>query len=244
MQHQYIDWGECVKTMRDESADMVKREKACSLVCAKRLEHFGYTQKVAGDIDFFNAVRAYTRCCLATKPKRRGICVQGESGCGKTTLLNAIRAQMSISQRFFRLSQYRDMLALDTHDENNAEWMRGLMRMNVFLDDVGAESDVNDYGVRYNVVTDFIMRYNDERESHAEAVRGDRLNDRTKNFGRLLISTNLTDAQLLEKYGDRVCDRIASLCVILKLKGESKRALDVFEREVETPQNTTIEGRA
>ena len=76
---------------------------------------------------------------------------------------------------------------------------------NVILDDLGAENIKNEYGVKRDIVGEFICRYH------------------TRGKGRLFITTNLRGPELLDKYGGRVVDRLKQLCVPFHMEGKSKR---------------------
>ena len=89
------------------------------------------------------------------------------------------------------------------------DWMEyyaeNLYETNVVLDDLGAEKPENDYGVRFERAGEFIANYH------------------TRGKGRLIISTNLTTAEIDSRYGGRVLSRLKDLCVPLRLTGRDKR---------------------
>ena len=74
----------------------------------------------------------------------------------------------------------------------------------VYLDDVGVEDKRNDYG--------------SVRWAFPEIV------DNAEKFGKLLIvSTNLSSKQIVEKYGQRTFDRIFAICHPVAFTGSSMR---------------------
>ena len=66
---------------------------------------------------------------------------------------------------------------------------------------------MSDYGVRLERAGDFIVAWN---ELHRQGTR-------------LIITTNLTTAELDGRYGGRVLSRLKDLCVPLRLNGGDKR---------------------
>ena len=82
------------------------------------------------------------------------------------------------------------------------------------LDDIGAESPVNDFGVRKEPVGEFLMAY---------YARG---------RGRILATTNLDYGKFAERYGARVASRLKTLFVPLRLLGKDKR-----QWTLDTPTN-------
>jgi DNA replication protein DnaC len=50
------------------------------------------------------------------------------------------------------------------------------------------------------------------------------LNEAEQKLNILIISSNLTGEQFLERYGDRTMDRLKRLCKIISFKGNSLRS--------------------
>lgn len=72
------------------------------------------------------------------------------------------------------------------------------------IDELGVEPLINDYGEKYegfNRIINAAERY----------------------LRPLFISTNLTEEQLLQRYGERTFDRLTRLCRIVEFCGESLR---------------------
>ncbi|MCK9571588.1 hypothetical protein M0R72_21740, partial [Candidatus Pacearchaeota archaeon] len=76
----------------------------------------------------------------------------------------------------------------------------------VILDDVGSEPQVNEYGVKSEPFSDFILAW------YTSASRP-----------RLLITTNLNSVETHERYGERVMSRLLAMAVTLRLKGVDHR---------------------
>ena len=188
------------------------------------LEAKGWTRAVAGDEDFEAACRAWGLCMC----NPAGIYVWGRFGCGKTAFLRLLRPL--INAHFVSLGD-PDCAKCLTDDV----WIRDALESNVILDDLGAESGFSDYGVKRDLVGEFIMRYYAARVGRTDSQIGsrpcrvgrtDRRQGAAPRFGRrrrLLISTNLSGEELVQRYTMRISSRIKELCIPLHLKGNDKR---------------------
>lgn len=171
-----------------------------SAAFGKWIEHGGFRRDVAGDAAWRSAVAA-ARVALENK---RGLLVFGKSGRGKSCLLRAVERYISKGVR-------RETIWLYCKDESCIGWMkddaasRVLLGRTVFVDDIGSEETVVDYGNRKDVVGDFIQKYYEHGS------------------GLLFGSTNLSSIDLNAKYGTRVLSRLLSMCVCYKMEGEDKR---------------------
>ena len=144
------------------------------------------------------AVGAFAECAMNP---RKGVYVQGDYGCGKTSLVRA-------ALRRTRIETIPVSLATDWERLDPEEWpyfIDELMRCNVVLDDLGAEPPISCFGVRRELAGEFIVRYH--------------LHGR----GRLFVTTNLDGDALLDRYTMRVASRLKDLCIPLILKGGDKR---------------------
>ena len=167
----------------------------------KRLEYFGWHRSVAGDEDFDKAVKAI----VAMYGSGRGLFITGDAGCGKTALMSALKKIMGRGgECWFYCKEPDDISALrgSTCDA---------LEDSVFIDDIGSEEILREYGNTVDVVGDFVQRYH---------YRGKR---------RFLATTNLDGKGINERYGGRVVDRINEMCVVLHLSGKSKRERIVFK---------------
>ena len=167
---------------------------------AKRLEYFGWKKEIAGEGDFNKAVKAI----VAMYATGRGLFIFGHAGCGKTALARALQKIMGRSSLcWFYCKEPDDMCAL-----------RGAncdaLGDSVFLDDVGSETVVREYGNKIDIVGDFIQRYH---------YRGK---------GRFIATSNLDGLAMNERYDLRIVDRINEMCVVLQLDGSSKRERIIF----------------
>lgn len=127
----------------------------------------------------------------------RGLFLYGNCGRGKSLLCRYVLP--AILLRYCRkvVSVY-DMQELN-HDIDTA-----LRKHLLSLDDVGTE--------------EVSVKYGERRLAFAEVM------DAAEKSGKLVIvSTNLNEAELRERYGDRVLDRIRSTTVRIKFVGQSLR---------------------
>jgi len=167
---------------------------------AQLLEANGWLKSVAGEEDFNKAVKAI----VAMYASGRGLFLTGEAGCGKTQLMRAMRKIMGVDgYHWFYCKEADDMAALRPSDSD-------ALGGTVFLDDIGAEEIVKEYGNTIDIVGNFVQLYH---------YRGK---------GRFMATTNLNSQLINERYGGRILDRILEMCVVLKFNGESKRQRIVF----------------
>lgn len=190
----------------------VRALKESSDLIGANLERNGFLRSIAGDADFDKAVRAVQ----AMFANGRGLFVTGDAGCGKTQLLRAIKRWLHPSTNliWYYCKEPKDVSYLRYNDDET-------MSNNIFIDDIGCEEIIKEYGNTIDVIGDFVQRYH---------YRGK---------GRFFGSTNLHSSQFLkgpngeefdtkikginEIYGGRFLDRIMEMCVVLKMDGNSKR---------------------
>ncbi len=79
-----------------------------------------------------------------------------------------------------------------------------MKRWSYTVDEVGAEPETSDYGVKYFPFMNLI-------------------NEAEINLKVCLFSTNLNSMQMLEKYDNRTLDRLIRLCRVVKFEGDSLR---------------------
>lgn len=165
----------------------------------KIVEQNGFDRSVAGD-DFVPLCNAASRAFGITQPRRVGMIISGDYGCGKTHFVKCLK----LAGQFIDLTLAETVEWLDQHGGYQST-LDEMCEKNVFLDDLGAENIKNEYGVKRDIVGEFICRYH------------------TRGKGRLFITTNLRGPELLDRYGGRVVDRLKQLCVPFHMNGKSKR---------------------
>lgn len=161
---------------------------------ADALERYGFKKDVAGS-EFDNAVNAV----VTAHNNMRGLFITGNVGCGKTHLMRAI-AQWN--RTFVSRWVYVKDASRIAHLKNTPEFFYD---SNIYLDDIGCEEKIKEYGNTIDVVGDFIQLYHQFGK------------------GMLFATTNLSSAKLNERYDSRVVDRLLEMCVVYNMKGESKR---------------------
>lgn len=165
----------------------------------KIVTHNGFDMTTAGD-DFAPLCAAASKAFSITHPRRVGMIISGDYGCGKTFFVKCLKLQ----GQFIDLTLAETVEWLDQHGGYQSS-LDEMCERNVILDDLGAENIKNEYGVKRDIVGEFICRYH------------------TRGKGRLFITTNLRGPELLDKYGGRVVDRLKQLCVPFHMEGKSKR---------------------
>lgn len=160
----------------------------------------GFDPAVCGAGDFKVLLDAAHKAFNITKPRRVGMIISGDYGCGKTFFVKCLR----LGGTFVDLTLTEAIEWIDQHG-GYSSGINDLCKGNVILDDLGAESIKNEYGVKRDIVGEFICRYH----SHGT--------------GRLFITTNLRGEEITDRYGGRVVDRLKQLCVPVHMDGKSKR---------------------
>ena len=168
-------------------------------IIAQALEENGWVKSIAGDAEFNKAVSAIQ----AMFSSGRGLLVTGDAGCGKTQLMSALRDWLNSDTLNW-------MYCKEPKDINYMRYDDDAIKGNVFVDDIGCEEIIREYGNIVDVVGDYIQRYH---------YRG---------TGRFIATTNLNSQQINERYGARCLDRLLEMCVVLKLNGKTKRERIVY----------------
>ncbi len=162
----------------------------------KRLSDAGWLEQVAGE-DYAKGVDAAVK---AFASPRLGVIVSGQYGCGKTHYIRAVAGAVRI--RDMNLPEEVKYLDWNLYPEEVERWIRDA---DTVIDDLGAEPVVNEYGVKRDIVVEYVCRL------HA------------KGRGRLFITTNLGGEELAARYGGRFVSRLKDLCVPVRFTGNDKR---------------------
>ena len=132
---------------------------------------------------------------------KKGIFLRGKYGVGKTYMVKCLSTNKL--QPIFLTSTY---LAKTEVMENGCYPLA--LNVMTYIDDVGTEETITKYyGMNINWFKEFI----------------ETAYDLHKDFGKIIISSNLSLKDIGEKYGMRVMDRIPEMFNIIDVKGKSKR---------------------
>ena len=139
----------------------------------------------------------------------RNLLLTGEGGLGKTFLLNCVFER--VTSRGFsavRVTAFRMFEAMRQQHVGNDEHFDGFSNLIdaklLLIDDLGTEPMMR------NITIEYLFTL---------------LNERIAAKRHTVIATNLTPAQLKERYGERVASRLLdrSLCAAVQLKGKDLR---------------------
>lgn len=133
--------------------------------------------------------------------------LQGVPGTGKTTILWAIYNLFSAANASMSLTSATTLFEAFTAQNSGGSWAYDeYRRMNrLCIDDLGAEpSRCLLYGVEYTPIQTLLSyRYDKQLPT--------------------VITTNLSDQMIRERYGERISDRFSEMCTILRFSGTSYR---------------------
>lgn len=127
--------------------------------------------------------------------KGKGLALFGSIGRGKTVI-------NSFMMPIFFKSKYNKILTPKIATELKQEYWTG--RWSYLIDDIGTENIINDFGNKVDMVAHII--------NQAEHC-----------IGLLFLTGNLTEKELIARYGLRTFDRIKRLCKIVIFTGKSLR---------------------
>jgi hypothetical protein len=174
----------------------------------ERLDAGGFLKETAKQ-DYDTIIEAYSD--TVSKP-RIGMMFVGGVGCGKTMAMKLL----ATNARFVDLAdiESQDVLqSFDVFEEGVAvnRWWLIYFDRTVILDDLGNEPIKSDYGRKIEVVSNFIMKW------YCDIFK------REDKHARLLITTNLSTEQLIQRYGARVIDRLLEMVSPVNFANTSKR---------------------
>lgn len=154
--------------------------------------------------DFRNACLAVAK--MFETGRGCGLIVSGEYGCGKTSLVRALR--LGGSFRDMNIKDDRERLDING---GYASTFYEQFGENMIIDDLGAERRM-EFGEVKSEAFDFIMEWHGRMARRHPSQRR-----------RLIITTNLRLSELGDLYGGRLVDRLKQIGVPLRLWGASKR---------------------
>ena len=147
-----------------------------------------------------------------TQTDDKGLLLIGDGGRGKSIILNYILPVLfRMKGKGFRTVSAQDLYKAHPYQQYGGYYQRpetylDLLERSPFpaIDELGVEGMYNDYGEKcegINLILNAAERYHRPE----------------------FITTNLTEQQILNRYGERTLDRILHLCRTVKFKGESLR---------------------
>jgi len=134
----------------------------------------------------------------------RGLFMCGNCGRGKTTIiLGVIRPMFTALGKHlpgFHASVLtnKNIVSDGWNYEKYKTWKFS------YIDELGTERAVNDYGEKFEAFNEII-------------------NGAEQNLDILIISSNLSSEQFLQRYGDRAMSRIGRLCKVVEFTGDDLR---------------------
>jgi len=169
--------------------------------CERLLRRLGYDNRA--QTDYNNIIRLYEKIGKCG----RGFALRGINGIGKTMVARAlVRSNLFEDERIHTFSMCNqgnvEILAafsgiLDHTMPKNGIW--------IVIDDVGKEEVIQNYGIRYEAFSKAVQRIYNIYQGGTKI--------------RLAFTTNLTDDEIAQRYGNHVADRIDELVVWLDMKG-------------------------
>jgi len=174
----------------------------------QRLDQCGFKARVAGD-ELFNRV---AKGIALAHEHGRGILFSGACGTGKSCAAKAIQKMMGADKfRYYDCGTPRVNILLNL--EIN-EYAHDALSEAVIIDDFGAEPTFTDYGVKREIVGEFISA----RYAQQEIMRGFK-----KAYPFHVLTTNLSANDIAGRYGQRLVSRISDFYVICKFSGADHR---------------------
>lgn len=130
----------------------------------------------------------------------KGIFLYGNTGVGKTYILNALANAKNVSVRNFTetLVEFRDAMQKGCYYEKIKDT---IAEDYLFIDDIGSET-LSNYVVEFLYII---------------------VNGRYENMKRTVLATNLSINEFEDRYGDRILSRLGEMCVFKEMKGDDRR---------------------
>lgn len=132
-----------------------------------------------------------------TNTNGKGLFLIGSCGRGKSVIVTGVLPVLFLL-RFRKILQPYHADQIPT----NVEAITHLWA--IAIDEMGVEPQVNNYG---------------EKSEGFNTI----VNAAETRLAPMFISTNLTSAEIIERYGERTLDRIMRLCTVVKFTGKSLR---------------------
>ena len=141
----------------------------------------------------------------------KGLCFYGSTGVGKTELFKVFQkfiiSTIPESEKRFKMVSCRQVY--EDYARGQGAAIERYSIGNWCFDDLGSEpNNYKHFGNDINVMEQVLFYREKEREN---------------GYLNTLITSNLNTSEILERYGDRVYDRIRKMVTFIEIKGESKR---------------------
>lgn len=133
----------------------------------------------------------------------KGLFMYGSCGRGKSIMITAIKTMfvaVGLQLHGFHASMLPHKSPI--YDDWNYEFYRKWKCS--YIDELGTEKMITNYGEKFEAFNEII-------------------NIAEQDLNILIISSNLSPEQFLQRYGDRAMDRISRLCKAVEFKGNSLR---------------------
>lgn len=206
-----------IKELRKESSEVLVREVKSYSWCkelteARQLFEQIFTA-VDGTVKYYQTLEEYYQVFRwMQNTEGKGLLLMGSCGRGKSVIASGIipvlfRMKGMIlhpvhAQDMHKPTPQQPYLGYGQRPET---WLDYLQRTgHPIIDELGSEMQFNDYGEKcegFNLVINAAERYNRP----------------------MFITTNLTEEQILSRYGERTLDRLRQLCLTVRFTGESLR---------------------
>ena len=148
-----------------------------------------------------------------TNTHGKGLMLMGDCGRGKSIILTRVipvLLGMQVKRRIYPVhaSEFawvyefaKSTIGFQPNDTNLVYLTKAEFPI---IDELGVEPMMNDYGEKYEGFN--VM-----------------LNSAERRLAPVFVSTNLTEQQILDRYGERTIDRLAHLCRTIHFEGDSLR---------------------
>lgn len=146
----------------------------------------------------------------------KGVLLVGSIGCGKSMLMKVMQRLFKDTNNAFRWVSSKDLKdMLDEMKPLDVKFKYGSsLKMNLYIDDIGVQTNKNDYGNVVNIISDLIL----ERE---ELYSNENIKT---HFSSNLPPFSKPNIESIETvFGKRVVDRMAEMCEMVSWQSKSLR---------------------
>jgi len=167
--------------------------------------------KVSGSIE--SGIKKFARYLISGR--EGGVRVSGGVGSGKTTFMKIWSEVLRGTDKYFKIVRCQDIVLEykeygDEVIEKYARGITGVGEVRYMFDDFGDEDIISDYGVKVNVMRLII----DKKYWYLK-------NGVSKKYPH--FTSNISDKEICDKYGERISDRIVEISAMLVLNDKSWR---------------------